>query len=678
MTIAQRGADFPAPLPIVAGALARVFAPPEPLVPSRWMAEHLIVPDGPRAGGRWDPSLTPYVGPIVDCLGPDSPHNLVAVRKSAQTGVSVAAIGLVAAYIDRAPCRIGYALPTIDALQEFNREKLTPTIEHTEALKARIRPQTSRSATGSTTTSKQYPGGSLVLINANSAPDLRAKTLKVGIGDEVDEWAADLEGQGDPWGLFMDRFIAFHATGDYRLLALSTPRLLAESRIDDLFQRGDRRYWHITCPHCDSEIPLEFGHLTFNKRPPYQAHYITQCCGCEIRHYEKATLVRAGRFIATHADGLYPSFHVDALISQLTTWDKIAEEAVAAEGDERKTKKFTNTTLGLPYEVKGDAPDHVRLMERREEYAENRVPPLALLLTAGADVQHKGIWVEIVAFSPDRQSWTVSVRWLEGDTTDPNKGAWLALQELYDERFEDAFGNTRLIDAIAVDAGDGARANQAYAWARGRHRAYAIKGMSGWGRPALGTPTKVQVSLHGKRITGGAMVWPVGTFDLKAEFYANVRKDGRKAGQELDPPGYCHFGSFLNEAYFLQITSEHLADVRAKGRLTKVWQQISGRPNHLLDARVYATAMAEHLGLTRKTRDQWAALAQRYGLPLGAGDLFSPAPLAVEREQPPDAAAVAKAEAAAALKATLADKPAGAASRPGRFARLKRVPKRRG
>jgi hypothetical protein len=37
-------------------------------------------------------------------------------------------------------------------------------------------------------------------------------------------------------------------------------------------------------------------------------------------------LVRAGRFVATNPTGLYPSFHVDALISQLTTWDKIAEK----------------------------------------------------------------------------------------------------------------------------------------------------------------------------------------------------------------------------------------------------------------------------------------------------------------------------------------------------------------
>lgn len=626
---------FPSALPLVAGILAAILAPPAPLVPSAWAAANLVVPDGPRAGGRWDPALTPYVPEIIDCLGPDSPHNFAAVRKSAQTGVSIAALALVGSYIDLAPCRIGYALPTIDALQEFNAEKLTPSIEQTPALAKKIRVQTSRSATGSTVTRKRFPGGSLVLMNANSTTDLKSKTLKLGVGDEVDEWEDDLEGQGDAWGLFEKRFTAFHASGDYKLFALSTPSLLNASRIDRQFQAGDQRLWHIACPGCGTEIPLVFKQLRFNRRPPWAAHYVTQCCGSIVEHGEKAALVRAGRFIATNPDGLYPSFHVDALISQLTTWDEIAKEAVTSEGKETEAKKFWNQTLGLPYEVRGDAPDHQRLFERREAYEQSRIPPLGLLVTAGCDVQHSGIWVEIVAFAPDKQSWCLDRRFLAGDTTDPDRGAFAALAAIYEEKFADAFGNQRRLDGLAIDAGDGGRANQVLAFTRFRPHAYAIKGRPGWGLPALGTPSRVQVTLSGKKAKASALLWPVGTWDLKAEFYANVRKDGRKAGAELDPPGYAHFGEFLDEAYFRQITAEHLADTKVRGRTVRVWRDTG--PNHLLDCRVYAMAVAEHLGLTRKTQDDWRALAKRYATPDAAGDLFAGPALAAERAAPPAA-----------------------------------------
>ncbi len=632
---------FPSVLGLIISTLTQIVAPPAPLVPSQWMADNLFVPDGPRAGDRWDKDLTPYVAEIVDALGPDSPHTMAACRKSAQTGVSIAAIGLAASYIDRAPCRIGYALPTIDAVQEFNREKLTPTIDNTAALKARIRPQTARSGLGSTVTTKPFPGGSLRLINANAAGELKSKTLKVGIGDEVDEWVDNLDGQGDPWELFLNRFISFHATGEYRVLALSTPTLVGSSRIDMLYQRGDQRRWHIDCPGCSERIVLEFQHLKFERKPPYLAHYVPPCCGVPIEHHQKAGLVRDGRFVATNADGLYPSFHVDALISQLTTWDKIAEAFLLAEGNEQKLKAFFNNVLGLPYEIRGDAPDHVRLLERRDDYAENVIPPLGLLFLGGADVQHSGIWFEAAAFAPDRRSWSVTARFLDGDTTDPQAGAWLKLAAIYDERFLDAYGNRRQLDAIAIDAGDGGRANQVYAFVRGRHRAYAIKGVPGWNRPALGTPTDVAIKLNGVKLKGLVKLWPVGTWSLKAEFYSNLRKEGRKAGQEIDPPGYCHFGEHNDLGYFKQITAEYLKEQTVRGRTTTQWERTG--PNHLLDARIYAMAIAEHLGLTRKTREDWQALARLHAPSADDGTLFASLPIAAERiagaAAQPDAAA---------------------------------------
>jgi phage terminase large subunit GpA-like protein len=124
-------------------------------------------------------------------------------------------------------------------------------------------------------------------------------------------------------------------------------------------------------PGLRGEIVLEFKQLRFERKPPYKAFYAAQCCG-HHRAFREGDAGQAGRFIATNPDGLYPSFHVDALISQITTWDKIAEEWVGAQGKERKEKSFYNLWLGLPYEVRGDAPDYQRLMERREDYPENK------------------------------------------------------------------------------------------------------------------------------------------------------------------------------------------------------------------------------------------------------------------------------------------------------------------
>jgi phage terminase large subunit GpA-like protein len=65
------------------------------------------------------------------------------------------------------------------------------------------------------------------------------------------------------------------------------------------------------------------------------------------------------------------------------------------------------------------------------------------MLTAAADVQMNGIYVEVVAWAPNRESWVVYTDVLEGDTTDANGGAFLKLAELYDREWPDAYGGKR-------------------------------------------------------------------------------------------------------------------------------------------------------------------------------------------------------------------------------------------
>jgi phage terminase large subunit GpA-like protein len=621
-------------MPIIAGIFAAMLAPAEPMTPAAWAAQHLIVPDGPRAGGRWDPAVAPFIAPIIDLLGPDGSANFVVWRKSAQIGASQGALALCLSYIDRAPCRIGYAVQTIEALQEFNKEKLAPSIALTAALRKKVAPQTSRSAAGSTERTKRYAGGSLSLINGNSATDLKSRTLKVGVADEVDSWPDDLGDDGDPLDLFKARFISFHATGDYRLFVLSTPQLLGSSRIDEAFKAGDQRFWNVTCPQCDAKLVLEFKHLKFNRKPPYKAHYVAQCCGRPIEHHEKAGLVRGGVFVATNAEGTYPSFHVDALISQVTTWDKIAETWWSAQGDEKKLKVFYNTWLGLPFEIRGDAPDHVRLFERRGGYDDGKIPARGLLLTTAADVQHTGIWYETVAYAPNGESWSIQHDFLEGDTTDPERGAFAKLAAIYDKKYPDAFGNLRAADAFAIDAGDGGRFNQVLAWCRGRPNAHAIKGVPGWSAQAVGTPTNPDISIAGRKIGTGTLR-PVGTWSLKSTWYSNLRKAEDSNGI---PAGYCHFHADCDANYFRQMTSEYLGTSVVRGRSVRVWKETG--PNHLLDCRIYNMAMAEMLGLSRMTQQEWQIIARERGAPdLDGADLFAPRPLQVQAGVAVEAAA---------------------------------------
>lgn len=630
-------------LAIMAGLLAQQLMPAEHAGAVEWARGNLVVADGPKAGKLWDDALTPYIREPLSFCEPDSGVNEIAVRKSAQTGFTTLIIAAVGHSIDTDPCNIMIVQPTTKALEDFNKDKLSATIEQSKTLRKLVYKQISRDGGGSTSDTKRFKGGFIKLAIANSAADLRSKTIKKVFEDEVDEYPDDLDGQGDPDAMIEARQESFLMSGDWLRVYVSTPTIKGASRIERRFEAGDQRYWHVPCPGCGEHFKLVFDrtHFKFNDMFPYEPHYVAPCCGTIVEAHEKLSLVRKGKWVAeAPRPGAYPSYHFDALSSPFVPWEKIAARYIEADGDPLRLKAFYNLTLGLAYEMKGDAPDHVRLMERRQpDIIRGRIPPRGLIVVGSADVQMNGIWYLFKAYSADRQSWRIDAGYLDGSTEDPHGEVFRRLDELRLKEWPDAFGNKRRADAFAIDSGY--RSHIVYTWARGKNippvPVFAIKGLDGWSRPAMGAPSPQEINFAGKRIPNGIMLWGVGTWPLKGAFYANLRKEGIAAGKDIDPPGYCHFGSWMDEVYFRQITSEYLATKSVKGRSTRLWQPRAGEENHLLDCEVYGDAIFDYLGGNRMTSDEWSRLATLRGAPDEAinPDMFAPEALQVSSQSAP-------------------------------------------
>ncbi|GJD51096.1 hypothetical protein OPKNFCMD_3847 [Methylobacterium crusticola] len=631
---------------LVTGRIGQVLEPRPPVAVSQWLADNLVLIDGPLAGQRWNPAGAPYLTEIADCLGDDHPCNLVTVRKSQQTGASILALGWMLYIADQEPANTLYGVPGIDFLRDINGQKLQPLIDAWQKRAGRvvIEPQTSRSGAGSTTYEKKFPGGYVSLGNANSVMDLSSKTTKKGVKDELSKWA-DIPGFGDPETLFFGRFTAFRRTKDYKILEISTPEIdtgdetgekPGHCRIDRSFRRSDQRFWNLTCPGCGNLFVHDFERLRIDAAHPHRTRY--ECrCGHHVTEAERVEALRDGRWIpSVEGEGRHPGFHIDAFISLMMSYEAIAEDWLknAKKGD-KGAKDFSNLTLGLPYRQRGDAPDHTRLMERREDgLTRFHVPAQGLLLVASADVQMRGIWYEVVAFAPDGQSWTVDADYIPGDPADSRSEVYgLLLDRTLRREFPDAFGRTRRVDVLGIDTGylsnavyGFVRLNQSINLNTGHDTILALDGVPGWQKPPIGQRREVEVDLDGRKIKGGVHIYPVGTWGLKSWLYNALHKAGVRSGERVDPPGYCHFGMWLDETYFKQLTGERLEDVIVKGQVTtRKWAKTTD--NHLLDCRVYNLALAEYLGLSSMSPDEWAALARARGLPdeLSHVDLFTPA-----------------------------------------------------
>jgi phage terminase large subunit GpA-like protein len=640
---------------IIGQAMAEVLHPLDPMLPSEWATVHLIVPDGPRKLDRWDVGLTPYIVEPLDLTSTDSLVNEFCVMKSAQTGFTtmlLAAIGHTIA-LDRADCMI--VQPTDSALSDFNRKKLQPTIEETPATRLAVARQTSRSASGSTIYEKRFGRFTLTLALASSSADLRSKTIEKAFLDEVDEYPDDLDGQGSPLSMVEARQESFLREGTWKRILISTPTIKGSSVIEAAFEASDKRRWHVRCPHCQGEFVFAFD-TNFHFAPtwPFKAYYSCSSCGGVIEEQDRSRMVRAGRWIATApAPGRKPGFHFDALSSPFVPWDKVAERYVDAAGDPQKLKAFYTLTLGLPFEMKGDAVSIDILMLRREEgLKRGHIPAQGVILVASADVQGKGIWFEVLAVARTRETWVVDAGFIDGSTEHPDGDAFLALRDrVLDKEWPAAFGRARKVDVLGIDSGF--RSQQVYSWARTHQRInpmargmrviLPLKGKDGWDRPALGQPTDIDIDFAGKRVSRGAKVRVVGTFGLKAAFYDDLSKEGVKSGKASDPSGYCHFPGWIDEGYFKQLTDEYLDEQTYRGRTKRVWKQ-RYKDNHFLDVRVYNLALLSYIGFDKMDDEDWAELEQMRGTP--SGEVVAP----VIVDQDTEAAAVVAAVAPAARK----------------------------
>ncbi|MBI1202556.1 MAG: terminase [Rhodopseudomonas sp.] len=641
---------------IVAVALADALEPLEPIPPSKWAPDNLKVPDGEYAGAALDLSLTPHLIEPLDKLGPDCLDNEIFVMKSAQSAFTTMLLASVGHSIDRDPCDMIIVQPIDSALSDFNSQKLSRLIEKSPALSKKVRPQTSRAGTASKTYEKKFGSHSLFLAISTSSADLSSKTIKKAYLDEIDRYPDDVDGQGSPYSLVVKRQTMFLASGTWKRACISTPTVKGASAIEEGYESGDKRRWFVRCPHCtpadaprlyenDPAQPYEFvfeygPNFCFNKTYPYNAYYVAPCCGVVIEGWRKIEVYLSGRWIATApGPGKKLSYHFDALSSRFVPWDEIAKEAVEAGDDPAKLKPFYNLTLGLPFEIKGDAPDHKLLMQRAEPYKRGHIPPGGLLVTVMCDVQMRGIYYEVVVWTADRRSYTIEADYLDGATTDHDDGAFAALSEVYHRTWPDAYGNRWGVDEFGVDCGY--RQHVVTTWTRSHPGTKALKGEDGWHRPPLGIASDADIDYRGKRIKGGAKIRVVGTWPLKGTFYAYLNVELRgEDGALLPPRGYCHFGTFLDDRYFRQLTSEYLAEEKYRGKTRKVWKQRES-DNHFLDCRIGNMALADAY-LATFTSDDWARRARERGVPddLMTPDLFNQLP-AIEGNRETDGGKVA-------------------------------------
>ncbi|MBF0371750.1 MAG: phage terminase large subunit family protein [Magnetococcales bacterium] len=554
---------------------------PDPLLTvSEWADKHRMLSSvASSEPGPWRTSRTPYLKEVMDCLSPSSPIERVVAMFASQTGKTEAGLNWIGHVIHHVPGPMLMVQPTVEMAKRYSKQRIAPLIEASQVLRELVKPARSRDS-GNTVLTKEFPGGALMMTGANSAVGLSSTPVRFLFLDEVDRFSADVDQEGDPIGLAIQRAATFY---NRKILLTSTPTIKGFSRIEAAYLESDQRKYWVPCPECGEFQILEWRQVRWPKGEREKAFYLCIHCGTELQDHKKGWMLENGKWIAeAQSDGKTAGFHLSGLYSPhgWTSWGEIAVEHGQVYKDPPRLKVWCNTKLAESWEEDADRIDGEGLMERREDWG-HLLPAGVAILDAGVDVQDDRIEVEVVGWGKDEESWSIDYRVLWGDPSSP--AVWKDLDDFLSRTFPHSREVSDLsIRAVAVDTG-GHHTLKAYAFCRARQgrRVWAIKGRGGMGVPIW--PRRPSRNNKGK-----VPLFIVGVDACKEAVYARLQLE--EAG-----PGYCHFPMNRDAEFFKQLTAESVVTRYHKGRPIREWKKKDKDRNEALDCRVYAMAALQGL-----------------------------------------------------------------------------------
>ncbi|MDR0675628.1 MAG: phage terminase large subunit family protein [Elusimicrobiota bacterium] len=574
---------------------------------SEWAEKNRVLPkELTPMPGRWNNKRFPYLVEIMDCFSKYSEVEKVVFMKGSQIGATTGILENILGYtIDYNPSAMMYVTST-DKASAASIDLRVDRLIHSAGMKDKIFSQVKKKHnknTGDTRSKKEFAGGYLLSGGANSVDFLQSVSINILLLDEIDRYKDELKGHGSPITLAEARTNVFSKTR--KILYISTPTLKSHSKIEELFLKGDQRYYYVPCPECNHFQKLEFVNLIWevddnNRLVEDSVYYRCEKCHAKIKNYQKDYMLPNGRWQVTSQELVNDlrSYHLSALYSPngVFSWEKLAQEYLFAKSDYSKMRAFYNGFLGESWDDRGKAPEYEKLMlKNRRNYQLEVVPEGTLLLTLGVDVQEDRLELELVAWLKNKVSYSLAYKVFNceniggtlNDNFNPRNLAWQELEKYILKSFYNQDRSKEYkIDITLIDAGFAT--NSVYEFCkRFLYGVYPIKGVN----YLKNYQTFIDMSskyydtkkLDIKR-------FDISTDVLKDELYSYLKRDLDDIGEI--PVGYCFFPYQYDEKYFRMLTSEEKKEIinKTTGQVKYTYHLPYKTRNEALDTRVYNLA----------------------------------------------------------------------------------------
>lgn len=555
---------------------------PRKLFPiDQWADTRRILPaSGSSKPGQWRTSRNPPVREIMQVLSHNHPCRQVAVVSPTQWGKTEILLNFIFSNMDQRPGPTLCVQPTINDVRKFVRQRFDASLEYMPKLRNMIGSTDGKG--GDSTMIKMIPNGAIMFGWSNSSSNLASMPIKYLGLDEIDKYAFDADGQGCPIEQAIQRVENFP---DHKVLYVSSPGNMIDSRIWPRFLEGDQRIFLVPCWHCNHMFFMDWPQMEWekdNRGRVIEESCRVKCPACEYLNEEshKTSALEEGFWEPQNDAGEYPSFRINALYKPLGwgSWFQTVK-------DYRKSKRtgihaykvWYNTKRALPWEEEGTKAEPTSLMSRREVYNHD-VPDGVKIITAGVDVQDDRLEAEAVGWGPGFENWAIEKIVLWGDTS--QNRVWMDLDTWLWSSWERGDGTRQHIAATCIDS-LGHRTEEVYLFCKPREsrRIFPCYGKGGDGLPILGRVTR--------RHKSGVYLFPIGADTAKDVLLAQLLT-------QQPGPNYCHFPKSpeYDAEHFKQLTAETKVRKLIAGRMVMKWEKTRDR-NEAIDIRQLSRAALE-------------------------------------------------------------------------------------
>ncbi|EEC8160163.1 phage terminase large subunit family protein [Escherichia coli] len=253
------------------------FSPPRRMPISEAVKKFMRVPKGAGNSVPWDPELTPYIIEPMNCLA-SREYDAVIFVGPARTGKTIGLIdGWIVYTIVCDPSDMLVVQMTEDKAREHSKKRLDRTFRSSAAVKKRMSPRRN----DNNVHDKTFRDGSFLKIGWPSVNIMSSSDYRFVALTDYDRFPENIDSEGDGFSLASKRTTTFMSAG-MTLVESSPGRDICDSKwrrkspheappttgILSLYNRGDRRRWYWSCPHCGEYFQPAMDAMTGYRNEP--------------------------------------------------------------------------------------------------------------------------------------------------------------------------------------------------------------------------------------------------------------------------------------------------------------------------------------------------------------------------------------------------------------------------